>query len=60
MFDQVKDKNAEPIKGGDKVWTPIRGGKREGTVEQVITTEAEAQQAGVKNPPKVGLHIIRR
>ncbi|EGY20888.1 uncharacterized protein VDAG_02412 [Verticillium dahliae VdLs.17] len=53
MSPQVQDKNSETIKVGDHVWTPFRGGKREGEVERVDVTEQDAQQAGVKNPPKV-------
>ncbi len=53
MSAEVKDKNSQPIKEGDDVWTPIRGGKREGEVEQVVKTEEKAREEGVKNPPKV-------
>jgi hypothetical protein len=53
---QVKDKEGEPINVGDSVWTPFRGGKHEGTVANVVTTEEEAKEEGVKNPPKVGTH----
>ena len=34
------------------MWTKIRGGKREGTAEKIVTTAEEAQEE-VKNPPKV-------
>ncbi|TPX09582.1 uncharacterized protein E0L32_009183 [Thyridium curvatum] len=49
----VKDQDSKPIKEGDTVWTKIRGGKREGEVERVVTSEEEAKSEGVKNPPKV-------
>jgi hypothetical protein len=50
---EVKDKNSQPIKEGDEVWTRIRGGKREGEVEKVVTSDKEAAEENVKNPPKV-------
>ncbi|KAL8728359.1 MAG: hypothetical protein Q9181_005369 [Wetmoreana brouardii] len=50
---QVKDKTGQPIKEGDKVWTKMRGGKHEGTVESIVTSQEEAEEKGVKNPPKV-------
>ncbi|RYP73445.1 hypothetical protein DL771_003617 [Monosporascus sp. 5C6A] len=53
MSEQVRDKNGEPIKEGDHVYTRIRGGRHEGEVEKVVATEAEAKEEGVKNPPKV-------
>ncbi|PKS12620.1 hypothetical protein jhhlp_000828 [Lomentospora prolificans] len=53
MPSNIKDKNGEPLKEGDQVWTPYRGGKHEGKVDKVITTRDEAEQEGVKNPPKV-------
>ncbi|KAK1753188.1 hypothetical protein QBC47DRAFT_53842 [Echria macrotheca] len=49
----IVDKEGQPIHEGDTVWTPIRGGKHEGTVEKIVTTEAEAKKEGVKHPPKV-------
>ncbi|MCJ1393801.1 hypothetical protein MMC18_006677 [Xylographa bjoerkii] len=49
----VTDKNDQPIHEGDEVWTKIRGGKREGRAEKIVTTEEEAQKEWVKNPPKV-------
>lgn len=33
--------------------TAFRGGKREGEVENIVTTSEEAEKEGVKNPPKV-------
>ncbi|RYP10357.1 hypothetical protein DL764_000691 [Monosporascus ibericus] len=53
MPEQVRDKNSEPIKEGDHVYTRYRGGRHEGEVEKVVTTGAEAKEEGVKNPPKV-------
>jgi hypothetical protein len=53
MAHQTKDKNSEPIEEGDQVWTRIRGGKHEGKVEKIVTTAEEAEEEGVKNPPKV-------
>jgi hypothetical protein len=49
----VKDKNSEPIKVGDHVYTPIRGGRHEGTVDKIVMSEEEAAEEGVKHPPKV-------
>ncbi|KAJ7920459.1 hypothetical protein B0H13DRAFT_1605393, partial [Mycena leptocephala] len=37
----------------DEVWTKMRGGKREGTVDKIVRKESEAEEAGVKHPPKV-------
>lgn len=53
MSPKVEDKHGEPINIGDHVYTPIRGGRHEGDVEKIVTTEEEAQDEGVKNPPKV-------
>ncbi|KAM0544717.1 hypothetical protein ACHAPJ_011704 [Fusarium lateritium] len=53
MAPQVEDKNADPINKGDHVWTRIRGGRHEGDVEMVVTTEKDAKNEDVKNPPKV-------
>lgn len=53
MPSEVKDKKSQPIQEGDKVWTPFRGGKREGDVERIVVTEDEAKETDVKNPPKV-------
>ncbi|KUI58204.1 hypothetical protein VP1G_05505 [Cytospora mali] len=55
MPADIKDKDGQPIKEGDEVWTKARGGKHEGIVDRVVTTEAEAEKSGVKNPPKVNL-----
>lgn len=51
--DQALSKQGEPIEEGDHVYTKIRGGRHEGDVEKIVTTEGEAKQEGVKNPPKV-------
>jgi len=56
MTPQVTDKNSEPIREGDHVYTRVRGGRHEGNVDQIVITEEEAQEAGVKNPPKVRAH----
>lgn len=53
MASETKDKNDEPIRVGDEVYTRFRGGKREGEVERIVTTEQEAQEEHVKHPPKV-------
>ncbi|KAI0069804.1 hypothetical protein K474DRAFT_1777144 [Panus rudis PR-1116 ss-1] len=54
----VKSKEGEPIEVGDNVSTRFRGGKREGEVEAVITSQKDLEETGdiglsVKNPPKV-------
>ncbi|KAL1635460.1 hypothetical protein SLS58_010217 [Diplodia intermedia] len=49
----VKSKEGQPIDEGDHVYTRIRGGRHEGDVEAVVTTQKEAEDADVKNPPKV-------
>ncbi|KAF7510957.1 hypothetical protein GJ744_005503 [Endocarpon pusillum] len=51
--DEVKDKTDAPINVSDEVSIKIRGGKREGEVEKIVKTDQEAEQEGVKNPPKV-------
>ncbi|KAF2256363.1 hypothetical protein BU26DRAFT_445100 [Trematosphaeria pertusa] len=51
--DEVLSKQGEPIQEGDHVYTKIRGGRHEGDVEKIVTTKEEADQEGVKNPPKV-------
>ncbi|KAK6992940.1 hypothetical protein R3P38DRAFT_3078418 [Favolaschia claudopus] len=51
--ESILDKNNEGIHEGDEVWTKFRGGKREGVVDKIVTTQSEAEDAGVKNPPKV-------
>lgn len=57
---QVTDKHSEPIREGDPVYTRVRGGRHEGNVEQIVTTDKEAQEVGVKNPPKVRAHTLNR
>jgi len=56
MSAPVEDKKGNAIDEGDRVWTKIRGGKREGEVEDIVTTQKEAQEQKVKNPPKVVFH----
>ena len=53
MPQSVRDKDGQPFKEGNHVWTPFRGGRHKGEVEELITTAEEAEEAGVKNPPKV-------
>jgi hypothetical protein len=52
-MSEVKGKDGKEIEVGDTVSGKSRGGKHAGEVEQVITTKEEADQHGVKNPPKV-------
>ena len=52
-MSNVNDKHGEPIKVGDHVYTPIRGGRHEGDVEKIVMDDDAAAQEGVKNPPKV-------
>jgi hypothetical protein len=53
-----KSEECEPFEVGDEVVTPFRGGKHEGTVEAVSTTQKEVDKAGadlgvtVKHPPQ--------
>jgi len=49
----INDQDNVPIIEGDTVWTRFRGGKREGEVEKVVTSQSEAEKEGVKHPPKV-------
>lgn len=56
MSTQVEDKKGNAIDEGDRVFTKIRGGKREGEVEEIVTTQEEAKKENVKNPPKVVFH----
>jgi len=53
MSDQVEDKTGNPINEGDTVFTKIRGGKRQGEVDEIVTKQEEAKEKDVKNPPKV-------
>ncbi|KXX74793.1 hypothetical protein MMYC01_203295 [Madurella mycetomatis] len=50
---ELKDKNGEPINEGDHVFARSRGGRHEGEVEKIVTTEEDAKEEGVKHPPKV-------
>lgn len=52
-MSEVKGKDGKAIHEGDTVSGKSRGGKHAGEVEQVITTKEEADEQGVKNPPKV-------
>ncbi|KAF8861824.1 hypothetical protein BDZ45DRAFT_799730 [Acephala macrosclerotiorum] len=53
MADKIEDKHGNPIEEGETVFTKIRGGKREGEVDEIVTSEAEVKEKDVKNPPKV-------
>ncbi|EXJ68984.1 uncharacterized protein A1O5_07919 [Cladophialophora psammophila CBS 110553] len=49
-MSDIKSKGGAPIEDGDTVRTPYRGGKHEGQVEQIVTSEKQAKEAldGVK------------
>lgn len=49
----IQDKDGRAIRRGDQVYTPIRGGKHEGMVDKIVTSENDAAEEGVKRPPKV-------
>ncbi|EPQ53921.1 hypothetical protein GLOTRDRAFT_116658 [Gloeophyllum trabeum ATCC 11539] len=54
--NEVKDKNGEPIHEGDKVGTKFRGGRREGLVEKIVTSDSQDTSdlpIDVQNAPKV-------
>ncbi|KIR63585.1 hypothetical protein I314_02989 [Cryptococcus bacillisporus CA1873] len=53
----VQDKQGQNIEVGDTVYTPYRGGKHEGQVADIVTTKEEADEKGVKNPPKARLYL---
>jgi len=53
MMPEVKDKEGKPIHVGETVSGKVRGGKHAGEVEAVVTSQKEAAEKGVKNPPKV-------
>lgn len=53
MPAEIKDKQSQPIKEGDHVFARSRGGRHEGDVEKIVTAAQEAEQEGVKHPPKV-------
>lgn len=59
MSDQIKDKQGQPIEEGTHVYTKFRGGRHEGDVEAIATSKEEAEELGVKNPPKVRFRSIR-
>lgn len=52
-MSNVNDKHGEPIKQGDDIDTPIRGGVYEGNVEKVVMDDVAASEKDAKNPPKV-------
>ena len=58
MSDKVQDKHGQTIEQGDNVYTKFRGGKHEGEVEAIATTKEEAEEFGVKNPPKVSIALF--
>ncbi|KIW66605.1 hypothetical protein PV04_05923 [Phialophora macrospora] len=43
-MSEVKSKGGAPIEKGDTVTTPYRGGKHEGEVEVIVTSEKHANQ----------------
>ncbi|ETI27533.1 hypothetical protein G647_09724 [Cladophialophora carrionii CBS 160.54] len=43
-MSELKSKGGATIEKGDTVSTPYRGGKHEGEVEQIITSEKQAKQ----------------
>lgn len=51
----IRDMNGEPIRRGDQVFAPIRGGRHEGMVEMIMTGEEEAAAEDIPHPPKVSL-----
>ncbi|KAE9406086.1 hypothetical protein BT96DRAFT_972095 [Gymnopus androsaceus JB14] len=53
MSGEVSDKQGNPIDVGDEVVTKMRGGKRQGVAEDIVMSEEEAKEKGVKHPPKV-------
>ncbi|KAF8638974.1 hypothetical protein AX17_001806 [Amanita inopinata Kibby_2008] len=50
---EVHDRHGRPIHIGDIVSSRARGGKQCGKVTNIVLTEEEAQEKGVKHPPKV-------
>lgn len=50
---EIVDKNGEKINVGDTVSNRARGGRQYGEVEKIVRTAEEAEEEGVKNPPKV-------
>lgn len=53
--ETVEDKLGEEVNIGDEVSTRMRGGKRAGPVTDITLTKEEADEKGIKNPPKVTL-----
>lgn len=53
MPSELKDKAGEVISEGDHVFARSRGGRHEGDVEKIVTSQEEAGKEGVKHPPKV-------
>ena len=49
----VKDKEDKTINVGDTVSGKLCGGKHAGEVEAAVTSQKEASEKGIKNPPKV-------
>ncbi|RFU27877.1 hypothetical protein B7463_g8471, partial [Scytalidium lignicola] len=56
MNPGIVDNVGHNISVGDHVSIKIRGGHREGDVEKIVETEKEAEEEGVKHPPKVIFH----
>ncbi|KAL2163241.1 hypothetical protein VTH06DRAFT_5297 [Thermothelomyces fergusii] len=53
MPTELRDMNKEPINVGDHVYARSRGGRHEGDVEKIVTSKEDAEEEGVKHPPKV-------
>ncbi|KAG2010577.1 hypothetical protein CC2G_013392 [Coprinopsis cinerea AmutBmut pab1-1] len=52
--DTTLDKHGKPIHIGETVSSRVGNiGRQYGTVEDIASTQSEAEEAGVKNPPKV-------
>ena len=51
----INDKDGEPIRRGDYVFMTISEeiGGHEGMVDKVVTSEEDAADEGVEDPPKV-------
>lgn len=49
----IVDKNGQETHVGDMVSNRARGGRQYGEVERIVKTAEEAEEEGVKNPPKV-------
>ncbi|GKT63757.1 hypothetical protein ColTof4_04661 [Colletotrichum tofieldiae] len=59
MPSDAKDKQGNPVREGDTVFTPFRAGRHEGTVEKIVANEEGAHGAGVKNPPRHGHNVAQ-